>query len=43
MRERAERIGGRFTLLSTIGVGTEITVEAPRKATISTPVSEITL
>jgi ligand-binding sensor domain-containing protein/signal transduction histidine kinase len=43
MRERAKRIGGRFTVLSAIGVGTEITVEVPRKATISTPASEITL
>jgi signal transduction histidine kinase len=43
MRERAERIGGRFTLLSAIGVGTEITVEVPRKAIIATPVSEIAL
>jgi len=43
IRERVERIGGKFTLHSTIGTGTEITIEVPRKTATSTPVSEITL
>lgn len=43
MRERVERIGGKFALHSTIGVGTEITIEVPRKAADSTPVAEATL
>lgn len=43
MRERVKRIGGKLTLRSTIGVGTHIAVEVPKKAGISTPASEITL
>jgi len=43
MRERVERIDGRFTLHSRIGAGTEIIVEVPRKAGSLTPVPEITL
>ena len=42
MRERVERIHGRFTLDSTIGKGTEITVEIPRRAVV-TVASEIAL
>ena len=42
MRERVERIAGRFTLRSAIGAGTEITMEVPRKAVV-TPVSDITI
>jgi ligand-binding sensor domain-containing protein/signal transduction histidine kinase len=43
MRERVERIEGRFSLHSTIAVGTEIAIEVPRKAIITTPASEMTL
>jgi ligand-binding sensor domain-containing protein/signal transduction histidine kinase len=43
MRERVERIDGRFTLRSRAGAGTEIIVEIPRKAGSSTPVLETTL
>jgi ligand-binding sensor domain-containing protein/signal transduction histidine kinase len=42
MQERVERIHGTFTLHSTIGKGTEITVEIPRRAVI-TPASEIAI
>lgn len=42
MRERVERIDGRFALRSAIGAGTEITMEVPRKA-VATPASEITI
>ena len=43
MQERVERIDGKFHLHSAIGVGTEISIEVPRKAIIPTPVSEMTL
>lgn len=43
MRERVERINGRFILHSCVGAGTQITVEVPRKAAHSTPVSEVSL
>ena len=43
MRERVERIDGEFDLQSSLGVGTQITVEVPRKAISTTPISEITL
>jgi signal transduction histidine kinase len=43
MQERVERIDGKFHLQSTIGVGTEIGIEVPRKAIIPTPISEMTL
>jgi two-component system sensor histidine kinase DegS len=42
MRERVERIHGRFTLDSTIGKGTRITVEIPRRAMVTTA-SEIAI
>lgn len=42
MRERVERIHGRFTLNSTIGKGTEIRVEIPRGARAAAP-SEIAI
>ena len=43
MQERVERIDGKFHLQSAIGVGTEISIEVPRKAIIPTPVSEMRL
>jgi len=43
IRERVERIGGKFTLHSAFGEGTEIMVEVPRKMATSIPVSEMTL
>ncbi|HYT20466.1 MAG TPA: two-component regulator propeller domain-containing protein [Candidatus Polarisedimenticolia bacterium] len=42
MRERVERVHGRFILDSTIGKGTEITVEIPRRA-VASAASEITI
>ena len=32
MRERVERIGGKFVLHSRVGEGTELTIQVPRKA-----------
>lgn len=43
MKERVDRIDGRFTLHSAIGVGTEITIEVPRKAIQPAPASEVSL
>jgi ligand-binding sensor domain-containing protein/signal transduction histidine kinase len=43
MRERVERIEGRFGLHSRVGAGTEITVEVPRKPGSLTPAAEVTL
>jgi len=43
VRERVERIDGKFNLHSAIGVGTEFTVEVPRKAITPAPASEMTL
>jgi ligand-binding sensor domain-containing protein/signal transduction histidine kinase len=43
MQERVERIDGKFNLQSTIGVGTQITIQIPRKAIDPTPISEMTL
>lgn len=42
MQERVERIHGRLTLESTIGKGTEITVEMPRRSVV-TPAPEIAI
>jgi signal transduction histidine kinase len=42
MRERVDRIHGRFILDSTIGKGTEITVEIPRRA-VASAASEIAI
>jgi len=44
IRERVERIGGKFSLRSTVGVGTELSIEVPRSSGASAkPVSEIAL
>ncbi len=43
MRERVERINGRFILQSRVGRGTQIIVEVPRKAPLTTSASEVTL
>lgn len=44
IRERVERIGGRFTLYSEIGAGTDLSIEVPRRTgTSAGRVSEITL
>lgn len=43
MQERVERIDGKFNLQSTIGVGTQITIQIPRTTMNPTPISEITL
>jgi len=43
MRERVERIGGKFDLESAIGAGTQITIDVPRKTVAPTPISEIRL
>jgi signal transduction histidine kinase len=44
IRERVERIGGKFKLNSEIGAGTELSIEVPRSTDVSSKrVSEITL
>jgi ligand-binding sensor domain-containing protein/signal transduction histidine kinase len=44
IKERVERIGGKFTLYSEIGVGTDLSVEVPRRNGISSNrVPEMTL
>jgi ligand-binding sensor domain-containing protein/signal transduction histidine kinase len=43
IRERVERVGGKLTLHSIVGTGTEVTIEVPRKMATSTEVSEVTL
>lgn len=43
IRERVERIGGTLGLSSTVGSGTEMTIEVPRKAATASPMSQITL
>ena len=44
IRERVERIGGKFSLRSAVGAGTELSIEVPRSAGASAkPVSEIAL
>jgi signal transduction histidine kinase len=44
IKERVERIGGKFTLRSAIGSGTYLSVEVPRSThAASSPVSEIAL
>jgi ligand-binding sensor domain-containing protein/signal transduction histidine kinase len=44
IKERVERIGGKFTLRSAIGSGTDLSVEVPRSThAASSPVSEIAL
>jgi signal transduction histidine kinase/streptogramin lyase len=44
IKERVERIGGEFTLSSQIGVGTELTIQVPRKAALSkSEIPEMTL
>jgi len=44
IRERVERIGGKFSLHSAVGVGTDLSIEVPRSSGASaTPVSEITI
>jgi signal transduction histidine kinase len=35
MRERVERIGGKFVLHSRVGEGTELTIQVPRKAAVA--------
>jgi signal transduction histidine kinase len=43
IKERVERIGGKFNLRSEIGAGTELSVEVPRQTASSDRVAEITL
>jgi ligand-binding sensor domain-containing protein/signal transduction histidine kinase len=44
IKERVERIGGRFTLHSQVGTGTDLSIEVPRrKLAAASPVAEITL
>lgn len=43
MRERVERLGGKFTLQSSPGAGTQITIVVPRKTADRTPISEVSL
>jgi signal transduction histidine kinase len=44
IKERVERIGGKFSLRSTVGVGTDLSIEVPRSTGASSkPVSEIAL
>ena len=43
MRERVGCIGGTFALVSAIGKGTELTIEAPRRAIVSAAAFEIVL
>jgi ligand-binding sensor domain-containing protein/signal transduction histidine kinase len=44
MRERVERIGGKFVLHSRVGEGTELTIQVPRKAAVAQEkVPEMTL
>src|SRR5215469_11082718 len=43
MRERVERLGGKFTLESNSGAGTQITIAVPRKTADATPISEMSL
>jgi signal transduction histidine kinase len=44
IRERVERIGGKFGLHSELGAGTELSIEVPRKTDASSDrVSEMTL
>jgi ligand-binding sensor domain-containing protein/signal transduction histidine kinase len=44
MRERVERIGGKFALKSRVGEGTELSIQVPRKAAIAQEqVPEMTL
>ena len=44
IKERVERIGGRFTLQSKVGAGTDLSIEVPRSTgASSSPVSEIAL
>jgi signal transduction histidine kinase/streptogramin lyase len=43
IKERVDRIGGRFRLCSEVGAGTDLSIEVPRRAGSSNRVSEITL
>jgi len=43
IRERVERIHGRLTLQSTVGVGTQIAIDVPRQTVAPTPTAQITL
>ncbi len=43
MKERVERIGGKFVLKSRVGEGTELTIQVPRKAVPQEQVPEMTL
>jgi signal transduction histidine kinase len=44
MRERVERIGGKFVLHSQLGEGTELMIQVPRKAAVAQDkVPEMTL
>lgn len=43
MRERVERLGGKFTLQSSPGTGTQITIAVPRKTADAVPIAEMSL
>jgi signal transduction histidine kinase len=44
MKERVERIGGKFILKSRVGEGTQLTIQVPRKAALTQErVPEMTL
>jgi ligand-binding sensor domain-containing protein/signal transduction histidine kinase len=44
IKERVERIGGKFTLQSEVGAGTDLSIEVPRRAVSASPqAAEITL
>jgi len=44
IKERVERIGGKFSLRSKVGVGTDLCIEVPRRSgTSAKPVSEVAL
>jgi len=43
IKERVERIGGKFTLRSKVGAGTDLSIEVPRQTVSSNRVPEITL